>query len=187
MRHIERHMRGSDRVLGTDDRRIALAGAAGLIGVSCLAVAAGVPTVLSPLPLPSMLAILLTYPVLGRSSMAAGVLLMPVLFWGWMRFAVRPARRREQHVLPGHSIGLAILLFGLQVWWIAAGWNYGMRYQGRWHVHGLVSITGMWAVLLLVLAVAARWRSSARLGLLFHLALFTWLAWYAFPWLGELP
>jgi hypothetical protein len=66
-------------------------------------------------------------------------------------------------------------------------WGYGNEYQGHKYTEIICAINVGWiAVLWAVLLRASRLRSFGS-NLLFHATLFAWLAWYAFPYLGELP
>jgi hypothetical protein len=62
-----------------------------------------------------------------------------------------------------------------------------VEYQGIGYVVGVAAINVLCWALLGVLAFRARRRPSYGRSLMFHTALFAWLAWCAFPYLGELP
>jgi len=58
----------------------------------------------------------------------------------------------------------------------------GIRYV---RIVGIANI--IWTTFLVSLFAAFRSRASFKKNLFLHWMLFVWLAWYAFPYLGELP
>jgi hypothetical protein len=66
-------------------------------------------------------------------------------------------------------------------------WDWAMSYHDRSYVVGTAIISVVWWSVLGALAFAARRYPGPGLNLLFHMALFSWLAWYALPYYGELP
>ena len=66
-----------------------------------------------------------------------------------------------------------------------SGIRYGLEYQGIHYVFGVALINVISWTLLIILALLVRRRPSFGRNLTFHAALFAWLAWYAFPYLGE--
>jgi hypothetical protein len=83
-------------------------------------------------------------------------------------------------------------LFGvttaLNIAYFIVSWKWGLQYQGIRHVHAVSAINLVWAGVL-GLGFVRSWKrtSSFTVSLLLHWMLFAWLAWYAFPYLGELP
>jgi hypothetical protein len=136
----------------------------------------GGPTVLSPLPaltvLPAMFG--LAYGALGVPSL---------LFFIW-----NPGLFRGEAKVPKRSfwlLGTAIALSSID---FALSWKWGLQYQGARYTYTVCAANAVWAVLLVGLFVGFRHREeSFKVNLLLHWALFAWLAWYAFPYLGELP
>jgi hypothetical protein len=51
----------------------------------------------------------------------------------------------------------------------------------------ICAINVAWLVSLWTILYSASKMRSFKTNLLFHAVLFAWLAWYAFPYLGELP
>ena len=71
---------------------------------------------------------------------------------------------------------------------LAGGWRYGLKYEGDDYTRfACVTSATCNAVLLLAFGAAWKLRPSFTLNLVVHWLLFAWLAWYAFPYLGELP
>jgi hypothetical protein len=72
--------------------------------------------------------------------------------------------------------------------WFVGGWRWGLQYQGIQHLR-FVCIANIAWVLLLGFVFVSNWKSSPsfKRSLFLHWILFVWLAWYAFPYVGELP
>ena len=137
--------------------------------------ATGGPTVLSPLPaltaLPAMLG--LAYGALGVPSL---------LFFLW-----NPGLFRGEARIPKRSYWLFGTATGLGAIWFAGSWKWGLHYQGARYTYTVCAGNLVWAVLIGGLLLGFRSRqASFRTNLLLHWVLFAWLAWYAFPYLGEL-
>jgi len=75
----------------------------------------------------------------------------------------------------------------LSVAYFVGSWKYGYQYQGREHTLAICAINSAWIVILWAMLYRSSKTISFSANLLFHGALFAWLAWYAFPYLGELP
>jgi hypothetical protein len=68
------------------------------------------------------------------------------------------------------------------------GWKFGLQYQGTRYVYE-VSAANVFGIAFLATGFSwsRKWEGSFTLNLALHWLLFVWLAWYAFPYLGELP
>lgn len=81
---------------------------------------------------------------------------------------------------------LGLLVLGSGAWFVAS-WPYGIRYQGTRFTLSVLGLNLVAALLTSAVGLAnrssPRWASSFA----FHTALFGWLAWLSFPWLGEMP
>ncbi len=143
---------------------------------SWLTISSGTSTLYSPVNLPLVLVGLLS------SSFIAVLFFMPIVFliWCW------PILRGEP-VVPRRSIILLALSIALSIFYFVRGIDFGIQYQGRDFVIGVGIVNAIFWILLVVLAVIARRRPHYRNNLIFHFALFAWLAYYAFPYLGESP
>jgi hypothetical protein len=105
-----------------------------------------------------------------------------VVFWAWNRQLLRGVAK-----IPRRSLIALGVLTVLTPMYLIASWDYGIRYQGRPHTLTMVGLNVSAAVLNWVLIVIG-WRApSFGRSVAFHTALFGWLAWCAFPYLGELP
>jgi hypothetical protein len=157
-----------------------LAGLGLLIPASVGLLVSGVPTILCPFPLVTILSAFLLH---GQGSLKAAVAVPTLLFFAW-----HPGLFRGDAKIPKRSYVLLIVLILLSIADFIAGWNWGLQYQGPQYTHAVCAINVAWAVFLL-LAFARSWKKppSFVYSLFLHWMLFAWLAWYAFPYLGELP
>jgi hypothetical protein len=106
-----------------------------------------------------------------------------LLFFAWIPRAFQGDAKihKRSHVL----LALASVL---SVAWFVFGWNYGLEYQGARHTYVVCIVNAAWiAFLWLIFAQYWKREPSFKINLLLHWVLFAWLAWYAFPYLGELP
>lgn len=112
----------------------------------------------------------------------AACAVVPLFFCIWCRTVLR-----GRTILPTRSIVLLVISLLMSAAWLGLGYGYGIEYQGAAYVVGVTVVSAvLWAALVGLAVLAAR-RPSVRYNLGFHAALFAWLAWYAFPYLGELP
>jgi hypothetical protein len=82
---------------------------------------------------------------------------------------------------------LLVLVTILNVWFAIESWPYGLRYQGFTHTLRIMAIGAFVIAILIALGTSARRAPSFAKDFAFHTLLFGWLAWGAFPYLGELP
>jgi hypothetical protein len=140
----------------------------------------GVPTILCPFPAVTVLpAFLLSGPHLWNPAVA-----LPTLFF----FVWHRGLFRGEAMVPKRSYVLFSFAAASSVAWFVAGWRWGVQYQGIRHVQVVCAVNVAW-VGFLGLAFARAWKgaSSFSYSLFVHWMLFAWFAWYAFPYLGELP
>jgi hypothetical protein len=99
-----------------------------------------------------------------------------------------PGLLRGETKVPKRSYVLLGIAAVLSTVWFVAGWSYGLEYQGARHVWAVCVINIAWLLSLGVL-FGRTWKAQASFGtnLFLHWLLFAWLAWFAFPYLGELP
>lgn len=139
-----------------------------------------VPTILCPFPALTVL------PAFALSSLhlwTAAVTVPPLLFFLW-----NPQLFRGEGKLPQRSSWLTVAAMILSVIWFIAGWKDGFHYQGARQVYAVTVANLAWIGLLSAVISGYRKREpSFKMNLVFHWILFAWLAWYAFPYLGELP
>ncbi len=103
-------------------------------------------------------------------------------------FVWHPGLFRGESKVPRRSYVLLVVAILLSVAYFVTSWEWGLHYEGSRFTHVVCALNAAW-VALLALAFARSWKetSSFRYSLFVHWMLFAWLAWYAFPYLGELP
>jgi hypothetical protein len=139
-----------------------------------------VPTVLCPFPL------LISLPAMllgGLNSWKVVIIPPTLVFFLW-----QPGLFDGQAKIPKRSYWLFAVAAVLNVVYFISSWKWGLEYQGVKFTHSVCIINIVWVVFLgLALAMNRRRTPSYGVNLFLHWALFAWLAWYAFPYLGELP
>jgi hypothetical protein len=147
-----------------------------LIPASLGLILTNIPTVLCPFPFLTVL------PAFIFSSRVA-VIVPVLLFFAWIPRAFQGDAKihRRSYVL------LAVATI-LSVAWFVSGWHYGLKYQGDRYTHIVCIVNATWlAFLWVIFALYWKRETTLKINLLLHWILFAWLAWYAFPYLGELP
>ena len=140
----------------------------------------GVPTLYSPLPTLTILPAFL----LSRWHLESLAVLVPsILFFLWSPGLLLSQRPN----LPKRTIVLLGLLTVLTVVDCVLEWEYGVHYRGTRHTILVYIINAMWLASLWWTVVRSQRQPSFKGNLFSHWLLFAWLAWYAFPYLGELP
>ena len=94
---------------------------------------------------------------------------------------------RGSPTVPARSHVLFAIVALLSMLDFAGGTRFAIGYHGFRYVLGTGIISALWWVSLGTLAYLAERQPSYSRNLGFHLGLFAWLAWYALPYLGELP
>ena len=151
-------------------------------------IVAGVPTIWSPFPLLNVMSGFMVaatpinspdvpFKTLWLSAMAA--IPLTLIFFFWSR---RPV---AESLVPMRSIILLAVVVGLSVACFVAGWSYGVHYQGLSHTASLACINAAFTLVAIAILIKHKSSPSRHGSLAFHGALFVWLTWFAFPWLGE--
>ena len=153
----------------------------GLLVPACLGLfLTGTPTILCPFPTLTILpAFLLSNFGLWKAAIAVPTL----CFFVW-----HPGLFHGESKIPKRSYVLLIILILLSAAYFVVSWKWGLQYQGAKFTHVVCGVNALWIVFL-ALGFARAWRKppSFRHSLFLHWMLFAWLAWYAFPYMGELP
>jgi hypothetical protein len=138
------------------------------------------PNLLSPYP---ALTVLPAFVLSSLHLWAAAVIVPTLFFLLW-----NPGLFRGEGKIPRRSLGLLIVAVALTVIWFVAGWKDGLHYQGAKYIYAVCIVNIAWVILLGAM-FARYWKSesSFRVSLVLQWLVFVWLAWYAFPYLGELP
>ena len=82
---------------------------------------------------------------------------------------------------------LSIALIVLSAINLITDYSFAMGYYGGQYVYGVVAVSVVSWLLIVGLGVKAMQKKSVRWNFTFQLFLFSWLAWYGIPYLGELP
>ena len=131
-----------------------------------------------PLPLATALPFLL---LSGPSNLGYVSCLLPsVLFWILGAHLFRGSPK-----VPVWSQAFFGLVVVLTVIYFAMSWEYGLKWQGSFHLTAVAILNAISLLLLFGILYAARSVPTFTRNLAFHWALVAWLAWFAFPWLGE--
>jgi hypothetical protein len=137
-------------------------------------------TLYSPLP---TLTILPAF-VLSRWHLESVAVLVPsILFFLWNPGLLLNRRPNP----PKRTIVLLGLLTVLTVVDCVLEWKNGVHYRGTRYTILVYSINATWLASLWWAVVRSQRQPSFKGNLFSHWLLFAWLAWYAFPYLGELP
>lgn len=146
-----------------------------ILQTSDLALSAkGGPTILSPLPL---------FTVIWHFIVGPGAaILPPVAFCLWSMHLFK-----GKAIVPKRTLIALGILIVLDIIDLYYSWPYGLKYQGKGFTVAMIEINAAFILFLLVITVWAVKRVSFIGNLLVHFILFLWLGWYAFPYLGELP
>jgi hypothetical protein len=140
------------------------------------------PKIYAPFPLLVVLVLIHTEAILGHGSIIAAAAFIPIVFWLWCLPILK-----DRTTIPRRSYVLLVGAVILSLIWLADGFSYALGYHGAEYTVSTTVINLCCCVALSVLAFYVRRRPSLVHNLTFHAALFAWLAWCAFPWLGELP
>jgi hypothetical protein len=140
----------------------------------------GVPTVFAPSPaLTEIPGDLLD----SRHLTVAAVTIPTLLFFAW-----HPALFKGSNIFPKRTYVLFTTVAVLNAIWFIGGWKFGLEYHGALYTYAVCAINIVWIAVLGTLLWRYRTPNvSFTSNLVVHWLLFVWLAWYAFPYLGELP
>ena len=138
----------------------------------------GVPTIFCPLP------ILTVLPALFLSPLAPVAVVFPtLLFLAW-----NPALLHGDPKPPKRSYVLFGVLVGLSVIYFIDSWADGVQFESKRYTQTIAIANIIWITFLTFLFAFSRIRKPSFIfNLTLHWLMFAWLAWYAFPYLGELP
>jgi len=140
----------------------------------------GFPTVLCPMPVLTVIPAFFLSSA-GLHGIAVAVPTIFFLLWNPQLFRGGPEVPKRTYFLFGGAILLSIA-------WFVASWKFGLQYQGRRFTYSMCVINALWILFLgLLFARSRKGNQSFTSSLILHWLLFAWLAWYAFPYLGELP
>jgi len=162
-------------------RDVTFAAAATLFVPAWLGIfSSGIPTILGPLPaLTSLPALFLTNA--GIYWIVVGIPSAIFLLWS-------PQLLRGVAKIPARTFVLFVLCASLTIFYFVGSWNSGIQYQGTRFTYVMCVVNAMYTAVIGSLFFAFRkGRDPFGKSLTIHWLLFAWLAWCAFPHLGELP
>ena len=140
----------------------------------------GWPTILSPLPAMTLLPAL----VLSDFHCSNVAVAIPMLCF----FAWQPGLFRGATAVPMRSYILLAFAILLSALYFIFSWKWGLQYEGSHYTRSVLVVNiALTCVLSFLFFKARRSRPTFKFNLFAHWMLFAWLAWYAFPTLGELP
>lgn len=152
-----------------------------------LSVQGPVPTVISPFSVPT---IFLAFALLGLTEsilppgashfLASLPLALIFVVWSFPKF-------RIQVNLAKRSLILFVVLASFSLVFLFGSWSYGVKFQGFASTFIVFAFNLALISSLAGLAFVGYRTPSKVLTFSFHVLLFCWLAWCAFPWLGEMP
>ena len=143
----------------------------------------GIPWLICPMPKITIIpAFLLASPPFSHAQYWLAVLVPALLFFAWS-----PGLFRGQLRVPKRSWALLAVLTVLTAFYFARSWRDGTEYEGLQYTLAVFTLNVVCIIMLWAILYRSWRRASFGSNLLFHAALFAWLAWCAFPYLGELP
>ena len=155
-----------------------------------ISLASDMPTVLAPAALFSVIpAFAIAATPLNNPELPLRILVLNLLAAVplTLAFLAWSLPNRSASAIPSRSRLLWLGISILSVPYFLLSWQYGMTWQGPKHTIGLAAINGLFVAMCGLLYVHNHRNPSVTSKLTFHGLLFTWLAWGAFPWLGETP
>lgn len=117
----------------------------------------------------------------AQHSQAIMLILPALLFFAW-----NPQLLRGQARTPKRTFALVATVVGLGLAYLVASWGPGLRHQGIEYTL-FVDAESVACIAALCVLFFRSWRGEPSFGwnLALHWVLFAWLAWFAFPYLGE--
>jgi len=162
----------------------------GVLVAGALSIWTGLPSLWSPYSLPVVIPAFMVGDSISNANFAGRELLLPLLaavpvalaYVSW----VSPQSSRSSQI-PTRSLAAFLIVAALVIIDFLIEWPYAMQYRGATHTYFMVGYNLAFLSGIALLRSRNR-RSPSVAGVAsFHGILFCWLAWCAFPYLGELP
>jgi hypothetical protein len=144
--------------------------------VSIGAFGGGSPTIAAPA------SFLLVIPVFSGVPVPIAILLVVGGFALWSLQLFRGVA-----LMPLRTIVLLLVTVAASIYWYAAGWSYGLKWEGREYTTICATLSGIMAVACAGLVWRARVVPNHKVSVAAHTLLFAWMATYGFAYLGETP
>jgi hypothetical protein len=153
-----------------------------LWAVSYASISANEPNAYSPYSLATAIPLIWFHEAIrgGIIDIILGTLAIPAFYVLWCFPLLK-----GQNQIPKRTKIFSMLLVLLSLFSLVGGWLYGIEYQGYTHTVLMILFNLCFWTLLFILALKNARTTSYKTNFLFHSTLFIWLAWVAFPWLGE--
>ena len=137
------------------------------------------PTILSPLPALTVFPAFTLGIFLHLWYAAAAVPVLLFFFW-------LPGLFFGDGKIPKRTYALLAIATVLSVFWFTRAWQWGLDHNGAEYTITLL-VVNITVVSFLAVAFFRNWKKAPSFptSLVLHWLLFAWLAWCAFPWLGE--
>lgn len=164
---------------------LAVAGTVVVATVGYLSVRGGAPSPLSPFSLAIGLPAL-AVSAIGSPSIPMSLLIIIATFPTTVAFVAWFWSLGGEVGIPVRSMKLFGVCAALSALILASSASAGVRHQGVVHTLAVFGWNAVLIPILFVLAVWSQRKPGQTLTFAFHLLLFSWIAWCAFPWLGEL-
>ncbi len=140
--------------------------------------------ILSPVPLVPFVFIdlIASLPLRAWLDVQTVAMTLPVFFF----FTWNPGLLGGQIGTPMRTYVLVAAGIAIDIAYLAGGWTLGVKYQGIEYTRLVCAENALWIVILCGLFFRS-WRGTPCFmsNLMLHWVFFAWLAWYAFPYLGE--
>ena len=158
---------------------------AGLVGIAgFLSIRANMPSASSPFAMLTTLPALFLSDADGSSDALFALSCLPIVI-GFLLSSRRLFRQETE--VPRRSVATLLAFTLMNVAWFSLSWSLGVEYQGLSHVLHVAAWNVIFITAALVLLLINSKTPRLETNLAFHGTLFVWLAWCAFPWLGEMP
>ena len=106
---------------------------------------------------------------------------IPLFFMAWSRGLYSGIGK-----IPRRSVVFFSIIIVLSLIYLIGSWKDSLKYSGQFHTLAIYGINLVFWATMVYLYLLNRKRPSVKLSFVFHWFSFAWLAWVAFPWLGEL-
>ncbi len=136
----------------------------------------GYPSLVSTLSVPSIL-------LLWRFALPIWVylILAALLFALWAYPYPREAQKSRRSLYLGAVLGLLSLIYFIH------GYRYAIEYQGAVYFVGMAIFGSTLFIAAIGTSVLAIGKGARTMQIVSDILLFSWFAWLAFPYMGELP
>ena len=159
-----------------------LLGAAALALLSWFGLGASGLGIPATYPFPLLIPAFVAVDAFGIWGLSLVVAIIPVIFIAWSIHLFKGATK-----IPLRSFIFLAVIISLNILYFIYSWSYGVKWQGLTYTVIIAIINVAIASFLLWYGLKSREQQTYFKNYLFHLSMFAWLSYIAFPTLGELP